>query len=729
MHTHIKARGLTASIVSLFLLSICLLLAAITASAQETTGSLRGTVVDVNGAVVSGANVTVKNDATGISQTKQTSGDGLFEFTKLSPGSYTVTVEATGFKRSVNKDVSVKIGIVNPLDVKLEAGNVSETVTITGNTEEIVQRDQSQISTTIDTQRIAELPSNAAGAGLDTLALLAPGVIPNNSGGVNTNGTGLSVNGNRARSNNFQIDGSDNNDLSVSGPALFVDAQDSLQEYQIITNNFSAQYGRNQGAIINLVTKSGTNQFRGSLFEYHRDNKVLNSLDNFERAGGQTEPLPSLFNVFGGQVGGPVYLPVPGEGGKAIWKGTNKAFFHFDYQGIRNPATTTLRSSSLAIVASEFPRLLATFPGNTAIQAITTYNTFAIPGAFPRTDLTGARTVFINPSLPSASRISSTQRPGDQGPFQIGGPFDVINLGGTLFQAANPQRDWSVPFTENYWAFRFDVKPNNKDSVTFRYLHQTEIFTNTLASSNGFSGDLPAGSKNLGGSWTRQLSNSMVNEFRAYYQNIGVEFGGGCDARTPGCIPAPLAIGNTLANIAFAGVFGFTKTTSTMQTIGPATNLPQGRVGKVYQFADNLTWTRGKHSFIFGGEYKHLNEVVPFLPNFNGAFSYSSATRLINNAPSGISLTSGDPTLAFTEDDQYYFIQDDFKIRPNLTLNLGLRYEYTGQPINKLHDVTVARESGPNGFYDPSLPLSIRTAPQIKAEKKNFAPRAGFPRP
>lgn len=726
MHRHKKARGLTASIVTLFLLSICLVLAAITATAQETTGTLRGTVADSTGAVVSGATVTVTNDATGISQNKQTSGEGSFEFTKLAPGSYTVTVEATGFKRSVNKAVSIKLGIVNPLDIKLEPGNVSETVTITGSTEEIVQRDQSQLSTTIETRKIEDLPSNAAGAGLDTLALLAPGVIPNNSGGVNTNGSGLSVNGNRARSNNFQIDGSDNNDLSVAGPALFVDAQDSLQEYQIITNNFSAQYGRNQGAIINLVTKAGSNDFHGSLFEYHRDNKVLNTLDNFERAGGQTEPLPSLYNVFGGQVGGPVYLPVPGEGGKAIWKGTNKAFFHFDYQGIRNPATTTLRSTSLAFVPSEFPRLLTTFPGNTAIQALTTYSTFAIPGAVPRTDLTGARTVFINPALPAASRISSTQRPGDQGPFQIGGPFDVINLGGTLFQAANPQRDFATPFTENYWAFRFDVKPNNKDSVTVRYLHQTQIFGNALPSSNGFSGDLPAGSKNFGGSWTRQLSNSMVNEFRAYYQKIGVEFGGGCDARTPGCIPGPLAIGNALANIGFGGVLGFTKTSAALQTIGPATNLPQGRVGKVYQFADNLTWTHGKHSFIFGAEYKHLNEVVPFLPNFNGAFAYNSVTRFLNNAPSGISITAGDPTLAFTEDDQYYFIQDDFKIRPNLTLNLGLRYEYTGQPINKLHEVTVARESGGTGFYDPSLPLGIRTVPLIPADKNNFAPRFGF---
>jgi carboxypeptidase family protein len=731
MYIHGKAKGALASLATFVLMAICLLFGAGTASAQETTGALRGTVTDVNGAVVSGANVTVTNEATGTQQTKQTTGDGAFEFSKLTPGSYTVTIEASGFKRSLNKEVSVKLGIVNPLDVKLEPGAVSETVTVTAGTEEIVQRDQSQISQTVETRKIADLPSNAAGSGLDTLALLAPGVIPNNSGGVNTNGTGISVNGNRARSNNFQIDGSDNNDLSVAGPALFVDAQDSLQEYQIITNNFSAQYGRNQGAIVNLVTKGGSNDFHGTLFEYHRDRKVLDTLNNIERAGGKTDPEPSLFNVFGGQIGGPMYLPKFGEGGKSYWKGTNKAFFHFDYQGIRNPASVLLRdpTPALAIVSSEFPRLLATFPTNNVFRAISQYSAFAIPGATPRSDLTGAHTVFINPTLPAASRISTTQRAGDQGPFQIGGPFDVVNLGGTLFQAAIPERVVSEPFTENYWDFRFDLKPNSANSITIRNLHQRQLFVNTLASANGYSGDLPAGSKNFGGNWTHQLSPTMVNEARGSYQKINVEFGGGCDARTPGCIPGPLQIGSTLANIGFAGILGFTKTSTSLESVGPSTALPQGRVGKVYQFADNLTWARGKHSIILGAEFKHLNEVVPFLPNFNGAFAFSGAsapTRLLNNAPSGISLTAGDPTLAFTEDDQYYYFQDDFKLRPNFTLNLGVRYEYTGQPINKLHDVTVARENGPSPFYDPTLPLSLRTVPQIPADKNNWAPRFGF---
>src|SRR6185295_15126753 len=154
--------------------------------------------------------------ATGSSSNATTNAEGAFNATFLQPGDYTVTVEASGFKRAVSTGVQVKIGIVNSVAVVLEPGTVAETVTVTANTEEVVQRDQAQISTTIDSRRIQDLPSNGAGAGLDTLALLAPGVIANRAGGTNTNGTGLSVNGNRGRANNFQIDGTDNNDLSVA---------------------------------------------------------------------------------------------------------------------------------------------------------------------------------------------------------------------------------------------------------------------------------------------------------------------------------------------------------------------------------------------------------------------------------------------------------------------------------------------------------------------------------
>jgi outer membrane receptor protein involved in Fe transport len=702
-------------------------LAATPASAQATTGTLRGVVADPNGAVINGATVTAKNEATGAtSSPTTTSSEGIFEIAGLQPGTYTVTTEGAGFKRSVSTGVVVKVGIVNPLDVMLEAGAVTETITVTANTEEVVQREQAQISTTFEARRVEDLPSNGAGNGLDTLALLAPGVVANRGGSGNTNGTGLSVNGNRGRSNNFQIDGADNNDLSVSGPAMFVDNQDQVQEYQVITNNFSAQYGRNQGAIVNIVTKGGTNEYHGTAFWFHQNNKALNSLTNQEKASGQTEPNQSLYNVFGGTFGGPLHLPRFGEGGPSLMSGKDRMFFFLTYQGIRNPSVFTARSTQLAILESEFGRLSSTFPGNGVVNAITNFSTFAIPGARPNSQSPGAvSTVFINPTLTGNARLSATPAPGFQGPFLIGGPYDVVNLGGNLFQAAQAERDFPTPFTETNYSLRFDFKPTDRDNVTVRLLNQRQTFVNSVvgnAGVNGFNGDVPATSRNFGGTWTRTLSNAMVNEFRAFYQRIGVTFGGG-----EGLIPDPLQIGSTITNITFPSGLGITKPSNTLATIGPATNFPQGRIGKVYQVADNLTWTVGRHSMIMGAEFKHLNNVSPFLPNYNGAFAFNSATRIINNAPSGVTVTGGDPLLAYTENDQYYFFQDDFKIRPNLTLNLGLRYEYTGQPINILHEQSVARESNPaTALFDPTLPLSVRTVPRIPADKNNFAPRVGF---
>lgn len=728
-------------------------LSAVPVMAQATTGVLRGTVTDVNGAAIAGATVTVRNEATGTStEPLTTNTEGSFDAAGLLPGPYSVTVEAAGFKRSVSTGVSVKVGIVNPVAVMLEAGNVAETVTVMANTEEIVQRDQAQISTTFEARRVEDLPSNGAGGGIDTLALLAPGVVASRSGGTNTNGTGLSVNGNRGRSNNFQIDGADNNDLSVSGPALFVTFQDSIQEFQIITNNFSAQYGRNQGAVVNVVTKGGTNTYHGTGFIFHQDNKNLNSLNNIEKRSGQTEPDPSLYNVFGGTFGGPLPLPRFGEGGPAIFSGKDRLFFFGAYQGVRNPSLTTGSSTSLAILASEFPRLQSTFPGNNVINTITTFSPFAISrgNPVPSTFAVGTPALsLINPNLPTlpagqtpcprAIAVGTAPRPEcgsylarpDGTGFLVGGAYDVFNFGTPtapqLFQAAQYERTVPTPYIEDYYSLRFDAKPTDRNNITFRFLNQeSSSVGGTTCCSSGFIGDLPASSRNIGGNWTRTISNTMVNEFRASYQKIAVEFGGGCDVATPGCVPGPADIGEALANISFGGFLGLTKGIA-LGTIGPATNLPQGRIGKVYQVADNLSWTVGNHSLLMGAEFKHLSNISPFLPVYNGSFAFNSATRIANNAPSAVSVTGGDPLLAFTENDQYYFFQDDWKVKPNLTLNLGLRYEYTGQPFNVLNEQTTLRENDPaRRFFNPALPLDVRTVPRIAADKNNFAPRVGF---
>src|SRR5436190_1791863 len=311
--------------VSLFLVTLVFVFSS-PAMGQATTGSLKGAVVDPNGQAVAGASVAAKNDATGAEKSTVTGDDGLYLIPDLLPGKYTVSVAGiSGFSAKTVTGVDVRLGEITNLKVDMVVGTATANVTVTAETETTIQTDTSQVSATFENRKVQDLPTNAAGNGIDTLALLAPGVVPG-FGNVNSDGTTLSVNGNRARANNFTIDGTDNNDLSIGGPSFFVDNQDAVQEYQIVTNNFSAQYGRNQGAVVNIVLKSGGNEFHGSAFEFMR-NSHMDAETNLERRDpGRQAPGTKrgkdkfVSNVFGGTFGGPIIR--------------NKAFFVFSFQEI-----------------------------------------------------------------------------------------------------------------------------------------------------------------------------------------------------------------------------------------------------------------------------------------------------------------------------------------------------------------------------------------------------------
>jgi outer membrane receptor protein involved in Fe transport len=666
-------------------------LSATTAMAQATTGVLTGTVVDPGGAAVVKAKVTAKNQDTGYETSGETNGDGNYTFPQVPPGKYTVTVEATGFKRSEVKEVDVRIGTENRRDLALETGALTETVTVTAGGAEEVAQTTSQISSSFETRKVEELPSNAAGGGIDTLALLAPGVVPG-FGNVNSNGTTLSVNGNRARSNNFTLDGTDNNDLTIGGPNFFVSNQDSVQEFQVITNNFGAQYGRNQGAIINIVTKGGTNEFHGSGFEFHRNSSALDAMTNRERAEkGTTRNKRDKFisNVFGGTFGGPIVK--------------NKAFFYVDGQLIRQRQQFAFLSSSTSITREGLATLAAAFPGNPAVGTI------------------------VNQSLAALQPTATLQSGGSTGTICF--PRDPLaactGANAVIVPTGFQQYLLPLPFDQKEYGLRGDFTPSSKDSFNAKYRYQSSPETNTVSSSNGFFGDIPFKSRNLNGTYTRQLGSSTVNEFKAAWQKLSVIFGGGCTDPLKGCIPDASKIGNAFTNISFSGLR--TSTGNTLQTIGPATNLPQGRQVRVFQLSDNFSHTIGRHSLLMGIDYRNLDNSVPFLPNLNGAFRFSTAARVVANAPTSVILVGGEPTITYKENDQFYFFQDDFKVRDNLTLNLGVRYEFTGQPINILNKITTARESNPStALYNPSIPLAQRTVPFIPADKNNWAPRLGF---
>ncbi|MCS6875074.1 MAG: carboxypeptidase regulatory-like domain-containing protein [Pyrinomonadaceae bacterium] len=661
---------------------------------QVTTGSIRGVVTDPTGAVVPGTTVRARNEGTGVlSPSVVTNQEGIFVITNLIPGLYSVIVTpSSGFKSKTISNIEVKLGLDTEVRVELEIGQPQEVVTVTLTNEEIVQT-TSEISSSISSRKVLDLPSNAAGGGIDTLALTVPGVTPG-FGNVNSNGITLSVNGNRARSNNFTINGTDNNDLTIGGPSFFVGNNEIVQEFQIITNNFSAQYGRNQGAIVNIVTKAGTNQLTGAAFIYHRNSSALDAMTNIERRDpNRSKRDKFISNVFGGVLGGPIIK--------------NKLFYFGSYQGIRQSENTTLRAGNLAILPTEFSRLRAAFPGNAVVQALTTQSAFALSNG--RTRQRSDRPV---------DRVCISTNPSADCPASGVGPG--------WYAAAFPEIEFSTPYDQNEFTIRGDWNITDKDNLTAFYFWQKGVSKNGLASSNGFTGDIPFKSQNLSGFYTRQISSKITNYFQATFQRLFVKFGGGCEDTLKGCIPDPSKIGEAFTNIQFAGLRG-QATNVTVQTIGIATNLPQGRTVDVYQFNNKVTWLIGRHTLTFGGDIRYLKNAVPFLPNYNGVFRYNSVAAVTSNTPSSITLADGQPTIEYTQLDRFLFFQDDWKVLPNLTLNLGIRYEYSGQPINLLNEITTARESSAStAFFRTSLPLEARVVPRLPSDKNNWAPRLGF---
>lgn len=682
-------------------LSMIILAASISVFGQATTGTLRGIVNDPNGALISGASVSAKNEATNVSTvTFITTEDGEFVFTNLLPGTYSVAVTVpSGFKKKTISGLTVSLGLARDLTVTLEIGSALETVDIVAGSDEIAQS-TSQISTNFSSQKVNELPSNAAGSGIDTLALNIPGVTPG-FGNVNSNGITLSVNGNRARSNNFSIDGTDNNDLTIGGPSLFISNTEIVQEFQVITNQFSAEYGRNQGAIVNIVTKGGTNDFHGTAFEYHRNSSLLDAMNNIERRNpNRSKRDKFISNTFGGTFGGPIVK--------------NKAFFFGSYQGIRQAQNLTSRGTNLAILPSEFARLRAAFPNNNAINALINQGAFGLSNfgnVRPRSDRAIDR-VCIS-ATPAVNCVTTSPQP--TGTDQTG-----------FFAAAFPEREFAFPFKQNDLTARGDWSITSRDNLSVRYLWQKSVQTNSLGGSNGFTGDVPAQSKNLSGFYTHQFSSSVVNNFQATFQRLSVLFGGGCTDQLKGCIPDPATLGEAYTSVAFAGLPGAVSG-ATLQTLGGATNLPQGRIVDVSQFSDKVSWINGAHTFLFGADIRYLKTTAPFLPNINGVFRYNSPAALATNTPTSVTLGDGNSALAVTQFDRFFFLQDDWRVKPNLTLNLGVRYEYSGQPINGLYDSTLARENDPaKALYRQNLPVEARIVPKLPADKNNFAPRLGF---
>jgi len=306
--------------------------------AQLTRGAISGTVRDQAGAVVPGAQVKVINPQTNVAREAVTNDEGFYRIGAVEPGVYSVLIEKTGFSKIENRAVTVQQAQETTFDVELQTGSVTGIVDVTADQEAItLNKTNPTIGLTATARQVVELPLGAA-RDVNNLALLSPNVFSA------PGSTGISANGQRARNNNFTIDGSDNNDLSVTISTVDV-VPEGVGEFQIQTNPYNVEVGRNSGAQINVITRSGTNDFHADVFEYYRGSR-LNSLDNIEKSAGLTRPARFVRNQFGFTFGGPLHLPRFGEGGRAIIDGRDRTFFFYLFQGDRQRRVPALEAMS-----------------------------------------------------------------------------------------------------------------------------------------------------------------------------------------------------------------------------------------------------------------------------------------------------------------------------------------------------------------------------------------------
>lgn len=621
--------------------------------AQTTAGTVLGIVRDNTQASIPGATVTLKNLDTGIEQRLTTNEVGLYQFPNVPVGRYSVRVDRQGFQSMVRTDVGVTLGATTVVDFTLAVGQVAESVTVTESAEQL-DHTSSQLDTHFENRRVSEVPM--LGRDVQSLALLAPGVAPTGAGvagsGVNLVGgssnnfgqvgTSFSSNGQRARNNNFQIDGIDDNDPARSGGRQAV-IQDAVQEFVLIQNNFSAEYGRTSGAIVNLITKAGTNNFHGSLFEFVR-NKNLNALTNLDLAARQTNPnfkKPAFdANQVGGSFSGPLVR--------------NKTFFFgaYQYQRIANLAGT----SQIFV------------PTSAGISALQNQVTAGLASAAT----VGLLQQFI-PVASSPVRNSMVN----------GKPIPV---GAATISALQSQRDHN--FTVN---IDHNFSANDNLRGRFNFDHNNANVPGALPQ---FGGTFQGQSLLFSLTEVHTFSPAVVNEFR-----FGL-------SRSNQQLLFPSFNGLAEVSIRELGV-----------TIGPQTNGDKIDINTNFQWVDNVSITYGKHFMKVGGDIRRIRTDEFALFRGRGQYIFNTFQDFANDIirRGGAIKTFGPGRYSGRTTAFYTFFQDDFKVRPNLTLNFGVRYEVQTIPGDGYFQGLNAAVQSPVFKFE-----------KVRADTNNFAPRFGF---
>lgn len=635
-----------------------LVLFSATAFSQATTGDISGTVVDTTNSVVANVKVVATRGDTNQSFTTTTNSSGEFRFGDLPVGNYTLTATAKGFKATVLKDFPVELNKTASARMQMEVGEVNVTVEVVS-AAPTIDTTTSQLGTTFDT-KLQDYPDVATGSGVLNLSLLQPGVA--SSGGLGA-GSGPSIGGQRPRNNNFTIDGVDDNDKSVTGPSLVV-PNDAVQEFTILENVFSPEFGHSNGGQFNQVVKSGTNSFHGLVYEY-LENRNLNAIDA-SIARPDLEAKPPIVptnprfdnNRFGGQVGGPILK--------------NKAFFFVNYQ--YNPVgQAATPGGTVSTPTAAGYATLAALPGVSATN-IGVMKQF-VPAASGQSG-----TVCIN--SPGACNTNPALNQGTNIP--VGAlPINAPNFVNTKTLVVSGDYDFS-----------------SKDRFTVRDIYNQQSAIDTAAELPVFFTTLPSVNHFATIQEVHNFTPSILNEFRiGFHRSTSVIDTG--NFKYPGLDVFPnIVIGEMNLQI------------------GPDPNGPQFGITNTYQAIDNVSWTKGNHNLKFGAELRKYITPQQFTQRSRGDYEYNTldlfardfSPDIIGERSTGNSNYYGDQ-IGF-----YWFANDSWKIRRNLTVNIGLRYEYTTVPFTeRLQTLNeIANDPGLMTFGEPHYP------------KNAFAPRVGF---
>lgn len=667
--------------------------------AQETTGTISGQVKDQNGATVVGATVTITDPARGFTQTYVTTDEGMFNATQLPASTYTMSVEMTGFKKSLQENLILNVNDRQTIDVVLEPGQVTEVVNVNSDTS-LIQESPTQRGL-ISGNQITELPLNTRN--FVQLALLSAGVSSANGSQIGSGALSvvqLSINGGRTSAINWLVDGSRNVDTGSNLTLLTTPSIDAIQEFTILTSNYAPEFGRNGGGVINVVTRSGSNDFHGTIYEFLR-NDALNARPAF-----QTVPLaginklngeprykaPLRYNDYGFTIGGPLYLPRFGEGGPSVYNGKNRSFFFYSQEWKKTRSVNTAvgtvptieQRNGIFAGTIKDPITGVNFPsvGGNSIIPLSRFdpNALAILNFWP----------LPNEVSPGTTTLNRYRR--------------AVGVGSDIRQEV----------------LRIDHNFNSRWSIFGRYIR--EDFSRNDPGGNQFSDPFALGAvagtlypyvaaqqtntpgKNFVVSLKSILSPTMINEI-AYdyaYNAIFTTFAGtGLKSNAPGFTSPelfPTTQQGALPSITFSGATSNFQISQPSQIENPS-----------HTIRDNLTIARGQHTFKVGGFYSReaKNENAGNILNgtyaFDGSRSNNDLADFFLGAPRTYQEDQNEVLVTLRYNTTEFYGQDSWKVTPKLTIDYGARYSLYNNPIDTNNLLTAFRPD----FYNPAKKVVI----------------------